>query len=87
MNELRVLILSNMYPNYLGGIFIHNQTKHLIKAGCKATVIVPAPYCPKFLNFNSRWNTYKNIPEKEIIDSIPVYYPRYFRLPGMLFHS
>ena len=87
MKEFKILMLSNIYPHSMGGYFVHNQVKSLIKAGCQVRVVVPVPYYPKKMRFNSKWNVYADIPEKDIIDSIPVYYPRYFRFPGRWFHG
>lgn len=76
-----------MYPHFLGGSFVHNQTKYLLKSGCKVRVVVPVPFYPRGIGGIYRWNVYSNIPKEAIIDNIPVYYPRYFRLPGKWFHS
>ena len=90
MNEIRILVLSSMYPkgiNSISGIFIHHQVKALQKEGCKVKVISPVPYIPQILCFNSKWKKYKQIPKYINYDGIPVYYPRYFRLPGKWFWS
>jgi teichuronic acid biosynthesis glycosyltransferase TuaC len=85
-SQLRVLVLSNMYPKNMGGMFIHTQIQHLMKSGCTVRVVAPVPYCPKILRHNERWGAYNLIPQQDTIDNVSVYYPRYFRLPGRWFH-
>lgn len=87
---MRILILTNMYPNERDlncGIFIHSQTKHLLKAGGKVKVIFPVPYIPMIACIRHKWKHYANIPEKNTIEMVPVFYPRYLRFPGKWFHS
>lgn len=76
-----------MYPNFLGGMFVHKQVIHLMNTGCEVRVIVPVPYVPTILRGRNRWEVYENIPERDTIDMVSVYYPRYLRLPGKWFHS
>lgn len=76
-----------MYPNYIGGMFIHNQVKYIVKAGCEVKVVVPVPFAPKFLRGLKRWRAFTNIPKKDYIDMVSVYYPTYIRLPGIWFHN
>ena len=86
---MKVLILSHMYPNKSNpvcGIFIHNHAKALFKAGCEVEVVSPIPFSPRILWFNTKWKKYGDVPRFDIIDKIPVYYPRYIRLPGKWFH-
>jgi glycosyltransferase involved in cell wall biosynthesis len=87
MEKIRILVIANMYPPFMGGDFIHVQVKELINIGCNINVIVPVAYFPRRLRFNSKWSFYADCPEKDIVDSVPVYYPRYIRLPGKWFHS
>ena len=70
----------------MGGTFVHDQAKHLVDAGCRIKVMVLTAYCPGVLMNLNRWNKYGRIPKHDIIDGIPVYYPRYYRLPGKWFH-
>jgi glycosyltransferase involved in cell wall biosynthesis len=90
MDKIKVLVLSNMYPNQRNpgyGIFIHNQNKHLAKAGCRVKVVSPVPLAPKLLWFNRKWKDYGKLPKKELIDGIETIYPRYIQAPGEWFHS
>jgi len=77
-----------MYPKFMGGTFIHAQAKCLMDSGCELKVVVPAAYCPDIMTKinKNRWSGYAAIPEQDTIDDVPVYYPRYFRLPGKWFH-
>lgn len=88
--KLKVLILSHMYPNNINpnyGTFIHNQVKRLASTGCDTRVISPVPYAPKLLWFNHKWRNFGEIPQFDIIDEVPVYYPRYITPPGQWFHG
>ncbi len=70
----------------MGGMFVHEQAKYLVDAGCELKVIAPVAYCPGIITKLGGWSAYANIPGHDTIDRIPVYYPRYFRLPGKWFH-
>jgi teichuronic acid biosynthesis glycosyltransferase TuaC len=90
MAAINVLLLSSLYPNEVNphlGIFIHNQVRHLTKAGCHVKVMSPVPLAPKILQFRSKWKNYREIPESALIDGIKVYYPAYIRPPGAFFHA
>ncbi len=87
-DRIKILVLSHMYPNktcMTNGIFIHNQIKHLHRAGCDVKVISPVPYSPKLLWFKPKWRSYGQVPHSDRIDKIPIYYPRYINLPGTWF--
>jgi len=83
---MKILVLSNMYPKFMGGTFIHTQIKHLMNLGCGVEVIAPAAYCPGIIATGKRWNGYTRIPKHATLDSVNIYHPRYFRLPGKWFH-
>ena len=90
MKKLKVLVLSHMYPRStdpIAGIFVHQQVKALLKAGCQVKVISPVPYAPRILWANSRRRAYGQTPRSTLIDDIPVEFPRYIRAPGSWFHS
>ncbi len=87
MAPLRVLVISNMYPRRLGGMFVHDQTRHLAAMGCSAVVVAPSAYCPLLGMFIRRVRERAAIPPQDVVDGIPVHYPGYFRLPGALFHG
>jgi len=88
--KCKVLILSHMYPskaNSMGGIFVHNQARYLITSGCDIKVISPVPFTPFFLANNKRRKEYRSINNNDIIDGVPIIYPRYLRPPGRIFHA
>lgn len=89
---MKVLVISHMYPsnfNHMSGIFVHQQVKALVENGCEVKVISPIPWTPFPLNkMSEKWRGYSNIPDKEVIDSIEVFYPRYLEFPrGIMFHK
>lgn len=90
MKEIRVLVLSHMYPKNkksISSIFIKQQLKSLIKQHCQIKVISPVPYVPKLLRTNLRRKEYSLAPEAIFIDGIPIYCPRYICAPGSWFHG
>jgi len=90
MKEIRVLILSHMYPKNnksISGIFVKQQLKDLRKHHCQIRVISPVPYVPKYFRNNPRRKEYSRISKTMSIEGIPVYYPRYIRAPGTWFHG
>ncbi len=82
-------MISMMYPNRYdpnNGVFIHSQARYLQKSGCSVTVAAPVPYAPRPLWFRPKWKNYGRVPSFELVDGIPVHYPRYINLPGQWFH-
>jgi glycosyltransferase involved in cell wall biosynthesis len=76
-----------MYPrmnNLISGIFIHEGHKHIVAAkDINLMVISPIPYVPRLLQNNAKRKAYRNFPLQVVMDSIPVYYPRYLAMPNM----
>lgn len=90
MKRLRVLILTHMYPSKAAptsGVFIHHHVRHLIASGCEIIIVSPVPYTPAVLITNQRRKEYRETPSNDVIDGVPVIYPRYLRPPGSLFHA
>jgi len=90
MKKIRILVLSHMYPKItdpVNGVFIHEQIKTLSKMGHQIKVISPIPLTPRILQTNPRRRAYRQTPLFDLLDGIPVYYPRYLRLPGQWFHG
>ncbi|MDP4177094.1 MAG: glycosyltransferase [Bacillota bacterium] len=89
---MNILVISHMYPstyNNVAGIFVHEQVKELIKNGYNVKVVspVPAVFFP-LTSFKKKWREYGEIPKKDIIDGVEVYYPRYIEFPkGFFFAS
>ncbi len=87
---MRILFISSLFPNRFqptNGIFVLEQVKSLIKAGCEVKVISPKPFTPSFLWFNKKWREYGQIPNQYEIEGVQVQVVRYIRPPSRLFHS
>lgn len=83
-----MLILTHMYPDVgdpTAGIFIHHHVRHLARLGCEVIVISPKPCVPKVLAW--RYERYATIPREGWLDGVHVFYPRYIRPPGWMFHA
>ena len=82
---MRVLLLSHMYPSSVDpvfGIFVHKQTKELVKQGCEVRVVSPVPLTPPPLRkLKRRWQGYSQIPREEGLEGIEVHHPRYLSFP------
>ncbi len=79
---IRILMLSHMYPsavNPTGGIFVHEQARALVELGHDVRVVSPKAWAPPLL---TRWRAYREVPGVNVIDGIPVLYPRKLTLPG-----
>jgi len=71
-NKMKVLIITNLFPNSkepTRGIYNKQQFVELAKL-CEIKVIAPLP-----LHYRER------VPERENIDGIDTYHPRYFMIP------
>ena len=83
---MQILVISHMFPNKkdaITGIFVKEPVKELLNKGHEVIVIAPIPYAPNI----GKWKKYNNIPLKDTLDGIKVYYPRYFFIPkGHLLH-
>lgn len=90
--KIRVLVLSHMYPSSsdpLSGIWVHEQLRALTAIkGCEIRVVSPRPFCPAALGiFKNKWEKYARTPFSDVIDGVPVLYPRYPVLPGKAFSA
>lgn len=81
---MKILFISHMYPrkgNLSYGKVIAEQAQSLNKH--ELIVIAPIPYTPFILTlFSKKYKYYFNIPKKDVIGNINVYYPRYIAPPG-----
>lgn len=85
---MNVLVVSHMYPsssNMVMGIFVHKIVRKLMEKGCNVKVVCPVPYVPNMLKNNDRFNKFYSIPDRDNIEGVEVYYPRYIDFPGGLF--
>ena len=101
-DRLNVLVISDLFPNPAKpafGIFVERQTTH-VQAYCNNVVVVPLRIFPHLRLWKQihqpkrvreawqRWQAeLAMIPDKQQINGIPVYYPRYTSLPKQLFHA
>jgi teichuronic acid biosynthesis glycosyltransferase TuaC len=86
MTNLRVLVISHMYPNFvnpMSGIFVHSQVRELTKAGIEIQVISPVPSFPIY----PKWKGYKELPRDMVLDGISVHYLPTRMFPGGFFFS
>jgi teichuronic acid biosynthesis glycosyltransferase TuaC len=71
---------SRALPNH--AVFVKHRIHKMARlAGIK--IIVPVPYFP-FVTHLKRYSFRKKIPQKDIIDGLEVYYPRFLSIPGIL---
>ena len=79
---MKILMLSHMYPspvNPTAGIFVHEQVRALRDLGHDVRVMSPKGWAPPLLD---RWSAYHDVPGTDVIDGVPVIYPRKLTLPG-----
>jgi glycosyltransferase involved in cell wall biosynthesis len=71
---------SKALPNH--AVFVKHRISRVARHA-KVKVIVPVPYFP-FTSIIKRYSFRKNIPRKDIIDGLEVYYPRFLSIPHFL---
>jgi glycosyltransferase involved in cell wall biosynthesis len=77
-------MLSHMYPspvNPTAGIFVHEQVRALIALGHDVRVVSPKGWVPPGLG---PWRSYRDVPGTDVLDGVPVLYPRKLTLPRNL---
>lgn len=75
-------MLSHMYPsavNPTAGIFVHEQVLALRALGHDVRVVSPKGWVPPGLG---RWGAYRDVPATDVVEGVPVLYPRKLTLPG-----
>ncbi len=87
---MKILVLSHLYPNsihFTWGIFVSEQVKELAKK-VDVKVVAPVPWVPRQTRWvKKKWSEYAKIPQREMIDGIEVYHPRYCLFPRkFLYH-
>ncbi|MEM4675394.1 MAG: glycosyltransferase [Nitrososphaerota archaeon] len=86
---MKVLHITHLYPrpyDRLIGIAMHKQIKALEALGCTQKVISPTPWTPFPIKYLShKWRSYSQVPIRDVIEGIQVYYPRYLEFPRSLF--
>lgn len=97
-----VLVLSELYPNPVRpafGIFVERQVYHL-QQHCRSLVVCPVrvtPYLriwkllPQPRRFVAAWRQWAAdlaaIPTQDLVNGVPVYYPRYTSTPKQIVHG
>lgn len=87
---LRVLVLSHNFPNPASpqeAGFMADKLGRLAAAGVSLRVVCPAPVAPP-IAWGSRMKAARRrsraLPQQWSLHGIPVYYPRYWKLPGKI---
>ena len=75
-------MLSHMYPspvNWTAGIFVHEQVRALVALGHDVRVVSPKGWAPPLV---PRWQSFRDVKGVDVVDRVPVLYPRKLTLPG-----
>ena len=75
-------MLSHMYPsavNWTAGIFVHEQVRALVALGHDVRVVSPTGWAPPLA---PRWQSFREVKGVDVVDGVPVLYPRKLTLPG-----
>jgi teichuronic acid biosynthesis glycosyltransferase TuaC len=85
---MNVVIVSNVFPNSQEpqrGLFTFQMVKELGKL-CGVTVVAPLPWVPRGLaDFGNGRFAHARVPDREEVDGIIVYHPRYVAIPKVGF--
>ncbi len=80
---MKVLTLTSLYPNNIWphhGVFVKERITRLARLpGISLKVVAPVPFFPN-LRVNHRWR-YSQVAQREIIEGVEVFHPRYFLIP------
>ena len=85
-NKIRLLIITYSLPtrfNPLAAPWLVNQLREL-KRYCEIKVLFPYPYVPK-IKFLNPYYKYSAVKERDVMEGIEVYRPKYFMFPRILF--
>jgi teichuronic acid biosynthesis glycosyltransferase TuaC len=84
---MRILTFTSLFPNAVQrefGVFVHQRVAGLARrAGHQIQVMAPVPCFPSWLP-TRRWHMFSQIPQTEIVGTLPVVHPRYLLLPGIM---
>jgi teichuronic acid biosynthesis glycosyltransferase TuaC len=82
---MRTVTFSTLYPNCVqprNGIFIEQRLRHLMETGeVESHVVAPVPWFPWPHPFFGSYGDCARVPYYEERHGIPIYHPRYPRLP------
>jgi teichuronic acid biosynthesis glycosyltransferase TuaC len=84
---MRTVTFSTLYPNAVQprhGIFIEQRLRHLLETGeVESHVVAPVPWFPWEDEVFGHYGDFARVPYYEERHGIPVYHPRYPRLPKL----
>jgi teichuronic acid biosynthesis glycosyltransferase TuaC len=83
--KLKILAISYLFPNRNQpnhGVFVLNRLKAMSKYA-EITVVNPIPDSPLH-GFIKKFRALKSIPDKEELNGLTVYHPRFLSIPGYL---
>ncbi|HSG40915.1 MAG TPA: glycosyltransferase, partial [Thermoanaerobaculia bacterium] len=82
---MKTVTFSTLYPNCIQprhGIFIEQRLRHLLETGgIESHVVAPVPWFPSPHPCFGHYSDFAQVPYYEERHGIPVYHPRYPRLP------
>ena len=86
---MNILVFTSLWPNAEQpnlGLFVKNRIVAMSRLeNINARVVAPIPYFPKKIPFESlwpaRWRMAARVPDRELIDDIDTFHPRYFLTP------
>ncbi|NVK54900.1 MAG: glycosyltransferase family 4 protein [Alteromonadaceae bacterium] len=83
---MNMVTISSLFPNKNDpkhGIFVKTRLKHYLAAypNVQAVVIAPVPWFPFKHNVFGEYAKYAGVPDKEVIDGMTVFHPRYLVVP------
>ncbi|MEA2601014.1 MAG: teichuronic acid biosynthesis glycosyltransferase TuaC [Acidobacteriota bacterium] len=82
---MRTITFSSLYPNSVQprhGIFVEQRLRHLLETGeIESHVVAPVPWFPWPHPVFGHYSTFARVPWYEERYGIPIYHPRYPRLP------
>lgn len=82
---MKTVTFSTLYPNAVhprNGIFIEQRLRHLLTTGeVESHVVAPVPWFPSSDPFFGHYSEFARVPYYEERHGIPIYHPRYPRLP------
>lgn len=84
---LNIALFSSLFPNSSQprlGIFVQERLRHLIESqDIEAKVVAPVPWFPASNSCYGQFGLIGGIPERESLNNIDVYHPRYFSIPAI----
>ena len=84
---MRTITFSTLYPNCVqprNGIFIEQRLRHLLETGeVESHVVAPVPWFPSKHPAFGHYSAFAQVPWYEERHGIPIYHPRYPRLPKL----